>query len=107
DMNVAHGEIDLARPDANHFSAGFSDEERADFSALLKNAGLCDVWRDRNPGVTGRYSWWSYRGRARENNVGWRIDYFLVSNSFAKNVKDCGILDGVEGSDHCPVYIEL
>ena len=107
DLNVAHEEIDLARPADNHFSAGFSDEEREDFTRLLNEAKLADTWRAFNPNVKDRYSWWSYRGGARERNVGWRIDYFLTSQSFLKNVKAVDILDKVEGSDHCPVMIEL
>lgn len=107
DMNVAHEEIDLARPDANHFSAGFSDAEREDFTALLENAQLVDIWRLKNPNVADRYTWWSYRGGARSRNVGWRIDYFLVSKGFEQHIKKCEILDDVEGSDHCPISIEI
>lgn len=107
DLNVAHEEIDLANPDTNHFSAGFTDEEREDFTTLLNDAGLVDVWRYFNPKVKDRYTWWSYRSRARERNVGWRIDYFLVSKGFEKSVKRCEILDDVLGSDHCPVLIEI
>lgn len=107
DMNVAHNEIDIARPAANRRNPGFTDEEREDFSALLEGADLSDVWRERNPGVAGRYSWWSYRFGARRKNIGWRIDYFLVSRPFAASVKGADILDSVEGSDHCPVSIEI
>ena len=107
DLNVAHEEIDIARPDDNRLSAGFSDEERADFTSLLKDADLADVWREFNPGAGGRYTWWSYRGGARARNVGWRIDYFLVSRPFLKNVKKAEILDGVAGSDHCPILLEI
>ncbi|MBS1485768.1 MAG: exodeoxyribonuclease III, partial [Opitutales bacterium] len=107
DLNVAHEEIDLANPDTNHFSAGFTDEEREDFTTLLNDAGLVDVWRYFNPNVKDKYTWWSYRSRARERNVGWRIDYFLVSKGFEKSVKRCEILDDVLGSDHCPVLIEI
>ncbi|MBR4597897.1 MAG: exodeoxyribonuclease III [Opitutales bacterium] len=107
DMNVAHEEIDIARPASNHFSAGFTDEEREDFSTLLKEADLSDVWREQNPNLADKYTWWSYRFGARQKNIGWRIDYFLVRNSLAKKIKNAEILDGVEGSDHCPVMIEL
>lgn len=107
DMNVAHQEIDLARPKDNHFSAGFTDEEREDFTNLLKDASLTDIWRFKNPDLANRYSWWSYRGGARFRNVGWRIDYFLVSTGYESLVKNCDILDKVEGSDHCPVMIEI
>ncbi len=107
DLNVAHEEIDIARPKTNHFSAGFTDEERADFSALLKEASLIDVWRGKNIDVAGKYTWWSYRFGARQKNIGWRIDYFLVAASIAGKVKNAEILDGVEGSDHCPILIDL
>ncbi len=107
DMNVAHNEIDLARPAANHFSAGFSDEERADFTTLLNDANLIDVWRDSNPETKDVYTWWSYRGGARSRNVGWRIDYFLVSQAIRERVLECGISNDVLGSDHCPVFIDI
>jgi len=101
DLNVAHEEIDLKNPDTNHFSAGFSDEERNKFSELL-NAGFKDTYRELYPRCV-KYSWWSYRMRARERNVGWRIDYFVVSNRFMEKIKDSLIYDDVMGSDHCPV----
>ena len=101
DLNVAHEEIDLKNPDTNHMSAGFSDQEREKFTKLLA-AGFTDTFRSLYPD-TVKYSWWSYRMRARERNVGWRIDYFVVSNRFMKNVKDSLIYDDIEGSDHCPV----
>lgn len=107
DLNVAHTEIDLARPKTNHFSAGFTDEEREDFSALLAGANLADTWRAFNPQTENRYTWWSYRMRAREKNIGWRIDYFLVSENYLKHIKKSEILDDVLGSDHCPVSIEI
>jgi len=107
DFNVAHKEIDIARPDANRMSPGFTDEERADFTELLGGAELVDIWRARNPDAADKYTWWSYRGGARKRNVGWRIDYFLVSESLEKRVADCGICDGVLGSDHCPVYVDI
>ena len=103
DLNVAHEEIDLKNPDDNHFSAGFSDEERNKFSELLK-AGFKDTFRELYKEKV-QYSWWSYRTRARERGIGWRIDYFVVSNRFMKNIKDSIIYDDIEGSDHCPVGI--
>ena len=101
DLNVAHEEIDLKNPDENHFSAGFSDEERGKFSELLA-AGFSDSFRVFYP-EKEKYTWWSYRTRARERNVGWRIDYCVVSDRFMKEVKDSLIYDEIEGSDHCPV----
>lgn len=103
DLNVAHNEIDLKNPDTNHFSAGFSDEERQAFSNLLA-AGFKDTFRELYP-ETVKYSWWSYRTRARERNIGWRIDYFVVSDRFMEHVKDAIIYDDIYGSDHCPVGI--
>ncbi|MCQ2084412.1 MAG: exodeoxyribonuclease III [Bacteroidaceae bacterium] len=105
DMNVAHNEIDLANPATNHFNAGFSDEERAKMTQLLA-AGFKDTWRELNPD-TVKYSWWSYRMRARERNVGWRIDYFLASDHAMSRVRSAGILNEVMGSDHCPVEITI
>ena len=101
DLNVAHNEIDLKNPDDNHFSAGFSDEERGKFSKLL-DSGFADSFRELYPEEV-KYSWWSYRTKVRERNVGWRIDYFVVSKRFMKNVKDAIIYDEIEGSDHCPI----
>ena len=101
DLNVAHNEIDLKNPEDNHFSPGFSDEERGKFSELL-DSGFADSFRELYPEEI-KYSWWSYRTRARERNVGWRIDYFVVSKRFMKNVKDALIYDQIEGSDHCPI----
>lgn len=101
DLNVAHNEIDLKNPDENHFSPGFSDEERGKFSKLL-DSGFADSFRELYPEEV-KYSWWSYRTRARERNVGWRIDYFVVSKRFMKNVKDALIYDQTQGSDHCPI----
>ncbi len=106
DMNVAHEEIDLARPDDNHFSAGFTDQERRSFSETLRSVPLSDVWRERNKDKV-KYSWWSYRGGARSRNVGWRIDYFLSSPELLPSIKDCEIHDDIEGSDHCPVSVEI
>ena len=105
DMNVAHNEIDLKNPDTNHFNAGFSDEERGAFGKLLA-AGFIDTWRALHPEDV-KYSWWSYRMAARERNVGWRIDYFLVSESLAPAVADADILNDIYGSDHCPVTLTL
>ena len=105
DMNVAHEEIDLKNPATNHFNAGFSDEERAKMTELLA-AGFIDTWRLQHPGEA-KYSWWSYRMRARERNVGWRIDYFLVSESMRPRIVSTDILNDVFGSDHCPVELIL
>jgi len=101
DLNVAHNEIDLKNPETNHESAGFSDEEREKFTKLLAS-GFKDTFRELYP-TKVQYSWWSYRMKARERNVGWRIDYYVVSDRFMKKVKDSIIYDKVEGSDHCPV----
>lgn len=106
DMNVAHNEIDLKNPSTNHFSAGFSDEERAKFSELL-SAGFTDSFRHLHPDTRDAYSWWSYRAAARERNVGWRIDYFLCSERAAEKIKEAYILPEVMGSDHCPVGLEI
>jgi exodeoxyribonuclease-3 len=105
DMNVAHEEIDLKNPATNHFNAGFSDEERAKMTELL-GAGFVDSWRLQHPGEA-KYSWWSYRMKARERNVGWRIDYFLVSEGFKDRIASTDILNDVFGSDHCPVELVL
>ena len=106
DFNVAHEEIDLKNPGPNRGNAGFSDEERASFSALL-DAGFTDTFRARHPDLAGAYSWWSYRFRAREKNAGWRIDYFLVSNDIADRVTGASILSEVYSSDHCPVELQI
>ena len=106
DFNVAHEEIDLKNPGSNRGNAGFSDEERASFSALL-DAGFTDTFRARHPDLAGAYSWWSYRFRAREKNAGWRIDYFLVSNDIADRVTGASILSEIYGSDHCPVELQI
>ena len=105
DMNVAHEEIDLKNPSTNHMSAGFTDEERGKMSELL-GAGFIDSWRYQHPNEE-KYSWWSYRMRARERNVGWRIDYFLVSDSLRERIASSDILNEVSGSDHCPVELIL
>ena len=106
DFNVAHNEIDLKNPKSNAGNAGFSDEERGKFTELL-DAGFTDTFRARNPELAGAYSWWSYRFSARKNNAGWRIDYFLVSDSIAGAVVDAGIRSDIFGSDHCPVTLEI
>lgn len=105
DFNVAHEEIDLARPKPNLGSAGFTLEERAWFSKLLAN-GFVDTFRSLFPEKV-QYSWWSFRGGARFRNVGWRIDYFVISAKLRKKIKDAYILDQVQGSDHAPIGIEL
>jgi len=105
DLNVAHNEIDLKNPDENHFSAGFSDQEREKFTRLLAS-GFADSFRELYPEEV-RYSWWSYRTRARERNAGWRIDYFVVSNRLMERVEDSLIYNEVMGSDHCPVGLIL
>ena len=106
DMNVAHTEIDLKNPGPNKNNAGFTQQERDKMTQLL-DAGFVDTFRLLYPEVTGAYSWWSYRFRAREKNAGWRIDYFLVSRRLAGQVEDSLIYSGVLGSDHCPVGLIL
>ena len=106
DFNVAHEEIDLKNPGPNRVNAGFSDEERESFTRLL-DAGFTDTFRARFPELAGAYSWWSYRFRARQNNAGWRIDYFLVSNDVTERVTGASILSEVMGSDHCPVELSI
>lgn len=106
DLNVAHKEIDLKNPKTNRKNAGFTDEERAKFTALTE-AGLTDTFRYFYPELEGAYSWWSYRFHAREKNAGWRIDYFLTSNTLNDTLKDAVIYKDVFGSDHCPVGLML
>ncbi len=106
DLNVAHEEIDLKNPKTNVGNPGFSDEEREKFSRLLA-AGFTDSFRYLYPDRKDAYSWWSYRMKARERNVGWRIDYFVVSRDLNEKIKDSGILPDVPGSDHCPIFLEL
>ena len=107
DLNVAHKDIDLARPKANYNkSAGYMQEE-IDGMDRLTEGGFADTFRHFYPDKTGKYTWWSYRAGARPKNIGWRIDYFLVSRSFLPNVKEAFILDEISGSDHCPVGIVL
>ncbi len=105
DFNVAHEEIDLARPKQNVGHAGFTNEERQGMTNYLAS-GLVDTWREKHPDEQ-QYTWWSYRGGARKNNVGWRIDYFLASQALADKIIDAQILDEVMGSDHCPIMIEV
>lgn len=105
DLNVAHNEIDLKNPSSNRNNAGFTDEERGKFNALL-NAGFVDSWRMLNPD-TVKYSWWSYRFQARQRNAGWRIDYFLVSDSMKDRIAGAEIHNEILGSDHCPVELNL
>lgn len=106
DLNVAHKEIDLKNPKTNRRSAGFTDEERAKMSLLLE-AGFVDTFRYLYPDVTGAYSWWSYLGKARERNAGWRIDYWCVSERLKENIKEAEIHAEILGSDHCPVMLEI
>ena len=105
DLNVAHEEIDLKNPKTNHFSAGFTDEERGRFTELLAS-GFSDTFRSLYPDKV-EYSWWSYMFQARPKNVGWRIDYFVVSNRIMDKVKEAKIHTEIMGSDHCPVSIEI
>ena len=106
DLNVAHQEIDLKNPKTNRRNAGFTDEERAKFTALL-GAGFTDTFRFFNPTLEGAYSWWSYRFKAREKNAGWRIDYFLTSQALEPRLQQAAIHNEVMGSDHCPVGLEI
>jgi len=104
DLNVAHQEIDLKNPKANRKNAGFSDQERGAFTRLLE-AGFVDSFRHVYPDLEGAYSWWSYRAGARDRNIGWRIDYFVVSESLKEQIEDASISKDVMGSDHCPVEL--
>lgn len=106
DLNVAHTEIDLKNPKTNRRNAGFTDEEREKFSALL-DAGFIDTWRYQHPGVEQVYSWWSYRFKAREKNAGWRIDYFVVSDDLKERIVSTDIHTDIFGSDHCPVELVI
>lgn len=105
DLNVAHEEIDIRNPQANRRNAGFTDEEREKFSRLL-DAGFKDTFRELYPEKV-QYSWWSYRFKARERNAGWRIDYFVVSDRLMDAVRESSIHDQVQGSDHCPISLEI
>ena len=106
DLNVAHEEIDLKNPKTNRKNAGFSDEERGKMTELL-SAGFTDTFRYFYPDLTGAYSWWSYRFNARKNNAGWRIDYFVTSESLTPRLKDAKIHTEIFGSDHCPVELTM
>lgn len=106
DLNVAHKEIDLKNPKTNRKNAGFTDDERSKFTALLE-AGFVDTFRYFYPDTEGIYSWWSYRFSARAKNAGWRIDYFCVSEGLKDRLTDAKILTDVMGSDHCPVVLEM
>ena len=106
DLNVAHNEIDLKNPGPNRGNAGFSDEERAKMTELL-DSGFVDSFRYFYPDATGAYTWWSYMHHARENNAGWRIDYFIVSEALKSRLVDSKIHAEILGSDHCPVELEL
>jgi exodeoxyribonuclease-3 len=106
DLNVAHNEIDLKNPKTNRGNAGFTDEERNQMTCLL-NAGFVDSFRFLYPDKENCYSWWSYMGKDREKNIGWRIDYFIVSEKIKNNIKDAKIHPDIFGSDHCPVELDL
>ena len=106
DLNVAHNEIDLKNPASNRGNAGFSDQERSCFTALL-NSGFTDSFRYLHPETTGAYTWWSYMFNARKNNAGWRIDYFVVSNTLQDKIMETPIYADILGSDHCPVGLIL
>ncbi len=106
DLNVAHEEIDLKNPKTNRGNAGFSDQERGKMTELLA-AGFTDSFRYLYPDLRDAYSWWSYRFRARANNAGWRIDYYIVSDRLAPNIREAVIYNQIQGSDHCPVGLEL
>ncbi len=106
DLNVAHKNIDLKNPSSNHHNAGFTDEERGKFSTLLES-GMIDTFRFFYPDLADIYSWWSYRFKARERNAGWRIDYFIVSNSLEDKLTGAAIHTEILGSDHCPVELDI
>ena len=106
DFNAAHTAIDLARPKDNENNAGYTKEERQGIDNLIK-AGFLDTFRALHPDETGRYTWWTWRSNARARNIGWRIDYFLISKALSKNLKAAEIYEDYKGSDHCPISIEL
>lgn len=106
DFNVAFTEKDLANPKTNHFSAGFTDEERSKFGELL-DSGFVDSFRYLYPDKENSYTWWSYMRNAREKNIGWRIDYFLTSNDVKNKIKDSKIHSDILGSDHCPIELDI
>ncbi|UYV80428.1 APEX1 [Cordylochernes scorpioides] len=107
DLNVAHQEIDIARPDSNHFTAGFTNDERENFTNFLNQNNLCDVFRTLYPNKKGAYTYWSPYSKSRERNVGWRLDYFVVSTRLMRKIKNIKILQNVQGSDHCPVHLTI
>ena len=106
DLNVAHKEIDLKNPATNHHNAGFTDEERNKMTALL-DEGFIDTYRYLYPDKEGVYSWWSYMRQSRDKNIGWRIDYFIVSESIKDKIKEANIYTEILGSDHCPIGLEI
>ena len=106
DLNVAHEEIDLKNPKTNHNNAGFTDEEREKLTSLL-NSGFTDSFRYLYPEEKDAYTWWSYMMKSREKNIGWRIDYFITSNSIQRNIKDSKIHSEVFGGDHCPIELDI
>ena len=106
DLNVAHEEIDLKNPASNRRNAGFTDEEREKMTRIL-SSGFTDSFRFLYPDRKDAYSWWSYRMKAREKNIGWRIDYFIVSDAVRDRIVDAKIHDGIPGSDHCPVELTI
>lgn len=106
DLNVAHQEIDLKNPKTNRRNAGFTDEERNKMTELLQ-AGFTDTFRYKYPDAIEEYSWWSYMGKAREKNTGWRIDYFITSNDIVDKIEDAKIHQHIFGSDHCPVELDI
>ena len=106
DLNVAHTEIDLKNPKTNHKNAGFTDEEREKMTLLL-NAGFTDTYRYLYPEKENAYTWWSYMGQARMKNVGWRIDYFIISCDIKDKINDANIYNEIFGSDHCPIGLEI
>jgi exodeoxyribonuclease-3 len=106
DFNTAHTEIDLKNPKENQNYSGFMPIERKWIDKYIE-AGFKDIFRDLHSGETGHYTWWTYRFQARKRNVGWRIDYFMITSDLSEKVADCGILKDVEGSDHCPIYLDL
>ena len=106
DLNVAHTEIDLKNPNTNHFNAGFTDNEREKITKLL-SSGFIDTYRTLYPGRENAYTWWSYMQNARGKDIGWRIDYFIISESLKKNLKEAYIYKDILGSDHCPIGIDI
>ena len=106
DLNVAHEEIDIANPKTNHHNAGFTDEERSKMTALL-SSGFIDTFRYQHPDTRDAYSWWSYFAKSRERNVGWRIDYFITSESLKDRITGASIHPEIMGSDHCPIELDI